>query len=234
MIYHHKKENMICLDVGTLRALFERPIREELSGIVWSKVLNGDISLSGLLDNQEELQKIAEEGSMIKDKEDVEIFLAGYMMQIFYDTEKVCFCANNSFSPERDEVDSIDDLKKHWKEDHYIDFGLVVEEGLIPFQVKGYRGKCNINELMDFLKKNLKKYGFDMSDINLHITLQGEGDIEGDFFHEIHEKLKDLPLEGKGEIMITYNEDNEFDVLNVVYPYLRTKREPHEPLSTRL
>ena len=66
------------------------------------------------------------------------------------------------------------------------------------------------------------------------IILQSKGNIEKNFFEDVHERLKELVLKGTGSILITYNEENKFDVMNTVYPILGNTRVPYKKLSERL
>ena len=231
MIYFHKKTNMVCFDIETIRSIFEKPSRDELlKTIIESGAWPGDF-----LKDRKKIQEMAGKHTLINDKEDVEVFLAAYMtIGFFGTTNKVCFYMKDTFDPKKDDVSSIQLLKKNIKENHITDFGLLADDGLRLFQVKAYKGKCNAKEFIEFLEKKLKHYSLDLGSTNLHITLQSKGGIEEIFFHNVHNHLKTLGLKGDGEIMITYNENNEFDVLNTVYPRLSTTRLPYRPLSKRI
>ncbi len=140
----------------------------------------------------------------------------------------------DGFNPEKQTIDSLDELKKNIKENHYVDVCLLDKDGLRAFQLKSYRNNCNIIDFMSFLNRKLEHYAFDLGATNLFITLQSSGEIEENFFHNIFEQLKKKKIKGTGEILITYNENNKFDVLNTVYPRLGTTRIPYKRLSERL
>jgi hypothetical protein len=58
--------------------------------------------------------------------------------------------------------------------------------------------------------------------------MQSGGHIEGTFFQDICENLKHAVIKGTGHIIISYNENNEYIVMNTVYPSLTTKRIPYK------
>jgi hypothetical protein len=61
--------------------------------------------------------------------------------------------------------------------------------------------------------------------------MQSQGAFTGDFFQDLHERIKKLELKGAGHVLVSYNEENKFDVMNTVYPTLGTTRVAHEDFS---
>ena len=178
------------------------------------------------------MKQLSEMQSLINYKEDAEIFMAAYLILNFYPgTNKICFLMKDGFNPKKDSIDTLDKLKKHLKEYSLADFGLLSGDGLRSFQLKAYREPCNDKEFIKFIEKKLKHYAYNIGTTNLLIVLQSEGDIEEDFFENIHKRLLELKLKGTGSILITYNEENKFDVMNTVYPTLTTTRIPYKKLS---
>ncbi len=235
MIYYHKKLNLVCFDVQDIRRIFEATSREQLAKRIFEEtsLLQGDFPY--FLRNKEKMHEIASQYSLVNDKDDVEIFTVAYMMLTFFPKDsRVCFFMKDGFNPTKHNINSLESLKINIKENHYTDVCLLGEDALRAFQLKSYKGNCNIVEFMSFLKKKLEHYAFDLGSTNLFITLGSSGEIEENFFHNVHNELKKLNIKDIGEIMITYNENNKFDVLNTVYPRLTTNRVPYKRLSKRL
>lgn len=224
--------NMICFDIETLRDVFEQSSRKQLIKILSEEFFDKNDDIWGLLEDKKKVNEIVDRVSLIKDKGDVEIFTATYMMLTFFAKEsKVCFFMKDGFNPMKDKVDTLETLKKNTKEYHDVDIGLLDGKSLRTFQLKSYRGKCDMPSLFSFLRGKIEHYSCDIGSTNFLITLQSSGDIEENLFQNIHKKLKELNIKGTGEILITYNENNKFDVLNTVYPAIGTIRIPFKRLK---
>lgn len=227
MKYHHKKTNMICFDNLELKHIFESPMRKWLQEEIAKKGYSTDDLLR---DNKAKMHEIVASPETLKDKEDKEIFSALYIFPGFYPKEsKICFLLNDGVDPKS--IGSLDSLKISLKEKDITDFLLWHDDGFRAYQLKAYTGKTEMNEFFEFLKKKLLHYGNDLGETNLLINMQSQGDFTEDFFHDIHEKIKTLGLKGTGHVLISYNEENKFDILNTVYPHLETTRIPHENFS---
>lgn len=231
MIYFHKRTHSLCFDLDTFRHFFEKPGRDKLQERLLA--LENPFEVFG---NQEKLKEIADEFSLVNDKEDLEFFTAAYLLiSIYPDTEKVCLKMKAEFNPDKDSISDLEGLKKFIKEYEIVDFMILnsANEGR-EFQLKGYKEACTTDALFSFLEKKLKHYSYNLGTTNLLLLLQSGGDLEPDIFHDIHEKLKALKIKGTGHILISYNENGEFDVMNTVYPILGTTRIPYRKLSERL
>jgi len=225
MKYHHKKTNMICFDGFELKQLFEKPIRKWLQ----QEIIKNGYSTDDLIQNNKaKMHEIVARTKILKSKEDIEIFSALYIFPKFYSKEsKICFLLKDGIDPTKENIDSLDKLKNSLKEKDLTDFLLWSDDGFRAYQLKAYTGKTEINELFQFLKKKLLHYCNDLGETNLLINMMSQGDFTGDFFQELHEKIKTLGLKGTGHIIISYNEENKFDVMNTIYPILGTTRIPH-------
>lgn len=106
-----------------------------------------------------------------------------------------------------------------------------MQEAARAFQLKAYNGSDNADELFDFIVSRLKKYGFNLGEINLFITLRCGGDIANLKLEELHEKLKVVGVKGTGHILISYNEGNTTEVIVTAYPTLGSTRIPHKKFS---
>ncbi len=217
--------NMICFDKAELRAIFEAPSRKQLRETV---LKDGHMPIELLLD-ETKMREIAEKIKIINDKEENEIFCALYVFPEFYKKEsKICFLLKDGIDPRKEQIDSLKKLKISLKENDLTDFLLWHDDGVRAYQLKSYRGKTEINDFLKFLEEKLLHYSNDLGETNLLINLQSEGDLTGDFFQDVHEKLKKLKVRGTGHVIISYNEENKFDVMVTVYPILGTTRIPQK------
>lgn len=228
MKYYHKKTNMICFDQEELKDIFEAPSRKQLT----EEIQKNNFKPVDFLIDKQKVQKIMSSIKIINDKEDVEIFSALYMFLKFYSkTSKICFVLKDGINPQKDDISNLKKLKESLKENDLTDFGLMSSDGFRSFQLKAYRDKLTSDECFNFLKKKLKHYANDMGDTNFLITLQSGGEIPENFFEDIHNNLKSLNLKGGGHILISYNENNKFDVINTVYPTIGNTRIPFEKFN---
>ncbi len=224
MRYHHKQTNTIFFDSTDLKQLFEAPSREELAQATAKSGYTG----IELLQDKNKMQEIADSIKLIRDKEDVEIFTALYAFLKFYPGAKIGFLLKAGFDPTKEPIDSLDKLKSSLKENDLTDFSFMRDDGVRAFQLKAYRGTTTSNGLFSFIKEKLLHYANDIGDVNLLFFLQSEGNIEGSFFQDINKNLMALKIKGGGHILIYYNEEDKFEVINTVYPTLGTTRIPRE------
>lgn len=224
MQYHYKKTNILCFDENDLKQLFELPTRARLA----KEVINSGISPEALLADIDKMRAIVNKVKVVNTKEDVEIFSALYIYLRFYSTgSKVCFKLLDSADPDKDPVRSLKKLKSVIKENDLTDFLIMSDDGCRAFQLKAFTGDTDLQSLYSLIENKLKHYGYMLGDVNLLITMQSKGDIPENFFQELHERLKDLPIKGTGHVLILYNENNTYDVMNTVYPTLGTTRIEH-------
>jgi hypothetical protein len=224
MRYYDKKLNMLCFDAKDLTDLFEAPNKKQ----IWEELLRRGYSLTKLPSSKAEMVEIISSINIIHDKEDIEIFLTLYAFLKFYPIDtKICYLLKTDTDPAA--ISTLDLLKKSLKEYDLTDFIFMTKEGLIAHQLKGYYGHISLEEFFEYIKKVLlNKYSNDIGATNLLFFLNGDGAVSNDLFREIHERLKTLPIKGTGDILISYNEQGKVDVINTVYPGLRTSRIPHK------
>ena len=145
-------------------------------------------------------------------------------LRFYQDKSKVCFKLKDGSDPEKQRVDTLEKLKVAIKENDLTDFLIMSDDGCRAFQLKSFMGETNLDNLFSLIDKKLKHYGYDLGDVNLLITMQSKGDIPDNFFEDLHSKLLQLPIKGEGCILVSYNENNMYDVMNTVYPTLGTNR----------
>lgn len=212
---------MICFDPEELKQLFEAPSRQRIR----EESEKSGYSGFDLLKDQKKMEEISNRVKLINSKEDFEIFCALYVFPVFYKEEsKVCFLLNGKANPRA--INTLEDLKLNLKEKDLTDFIFWHKDGFRPYQLKTYRGKTEINEFFEYVREKLLHYANDIGEINILFLMQSEGDFTGDFFQDLHERIKALRLKGTGEILLSYNEANQFNVMNIVYPNLGTTRIP--------
>lgn len=225
---------MICLDKGELARLYKDAKDTELVSEVSKKCY----TIEELKDDNQKIHEIVDAvvNKGLRDKDEVEIFAALFCYLEFYiEGSKICFVLKDSFDLSKNAINSLQNLKNAIKENELTDFGILSNNELRQFQLKRYKDKLTVQEILDFIKKKIKHYANNLGDINLLIVLQSsDSAIPNNFFHEVHEKLKELKLEFGGQILISYNENMQFSVINQVYPMLKTTRIPFRLPSHQL
>jgi hypothetical protein len=230
MKYHNKQNNMICFDSADLAKFFEIPGKSKLRNAI---IANGYLPEEIITDTSK-IEKIISSVKLIEDKEDIEIFAALYLFLKFYPGAKICFLLKNDVDPKKEAIDSLEKLKSSLKENDLTDFGFMTTDGIRAFQLKQYKGKTLVIDLLDFIEKKLLHYANDLGEVNLLIILQSDGPITGSFFQDIHKYLMGLKIKGTGHILISYNEANKFSVINTVYPSLGTTRIPRKRFASQV
>ncbi len=219
---------MICYEGLELRSLFEEPKRKWVA----EEIIRRGYTPDALRKDLSKMMEIVNASSLVDDKEEVEIFSALYLFPQFYPTgSKICFLLENGFDPMKTPINSLTKLKESIKEKDLTDFCFLGDDGLRAFQLKAYTGETTHEGLFGFLKKKLLHYSNNIGNVNLLIVLQSKGDIGENFFEFVHENLKTLNIKGGGHILISYNEDNKFDLIVTVYPMLGTTKIPHKMFS---
>lgn len=223
MQYLHKKSSTVYFDENDLKELFERSTRAELK----QKVEESGLKPDELLNDPEKIKEILSSIEMLKSKEDIEIFTALYHMLAFYPGTKIGFPLEDLRDVGSNPIQSIDQLKKLTKENDLTDVYLIGADGARAFQLKGYEGLTNSDDLFEFLKMKLLHYALDLGDVNLFVTLRCGGDIADLKLEQVHQKLKELGLKGGGHVLLSYNEENQNDVIVTLYPKLTQTRIVH-------
>jgi len=223
---------MICMDRADMLKLFHSKKIElieemQLKGYTVKELANNSEKMNQIVDI------VVDRG--LRDNAEVEIFIALFSILNFYPAEsKVCFVLNNDFNLSKDIIHTLKDLKDAIKEYELTDFAILSSSRLGQFQLKRYRGELDTSSIFKSIKHNLAHYGNDLGDVNLLILLQTEGkDISVIDFHELNQQLIDCDFKSQGKILILYNEENKFDVINRIYPDVTTSRIPFELPSSQ-
>ena len=159
---------------------------------------------------------------LVRNKEDHEIFSVLFVFSDFYEKDcEICFELKSGVSLDV-EISSLAKLKGVCEESTLNDFIIIASDGARTFQLKRYRNILQTDELFKFLQEKLLHYGNTLGKTNLLVMLESKnGDLSSVDFHKINEMLLDLDLKNTdSEVLISYNEENKFLVINRVYPTL--------------
>ncbi len=217
-------KNIICMSKNELKDLFEiagkRFLLEQIS--------KQGYTLDDFRDDRAKMLEFIKSIELVQNKEDHEIFSVLYVFSDFYDKDsEICFELKSSVSLDV-EINSLAELKGVCEEGTLNDFIIIASDGPRTFQLKRYRNILQTDELFKFLQEKLLHYGNTLGKTNLLVMLESKnGDLSGVDFYKINEMLLGLDLRNTdSEILISYNEEDKFLVINRVYPTLaRSQRE---------
>lgn len=211
-------KNIICMSKNELKDLFEiagkRFLLEQIS--------KQGYTLDDFRDNKAKMLEFIKNIELVRNKEDHEIFSVLYVFSDFYEENcEICFELKSGISLDV-EINSLAELKEICEEGTLNDFIIITSDGARIFQLKRYRNILQTDDLFKFLQEKLLHYGNTLGKTNLLVMLESkDGDLSGVDFHEINKMLLGLDLGNTdSEILISYNEENKFYVINRVYPTL--------------
>ena len=231
-LFKTNNRKILCFTKNELSELFENSKKLELV----EEIENRNLSTEDLRNNPQKMFKIAKiiSDNTSQHRDNHEIFAGLFVFSDFYDKHsEICFELKNEFKQDRDKIFSLNDLNKY-RLGGPPDFIIKSGDGLREFEMKRYRNDLNTNTIFDFIKKKVEHYCNDLGDMNLLIVLQSEPfNILNIDFKILFENIKDLNFNFKGQILISYNENNEDVVINQVYPSLTTSRIPTQLPSTK-
>lgn len=222
MVHYLKKQHAICYDIPDLKRIFEAPWRQWMESEI---VRRGYSTEDLLLNGKERMHELVAEAQDLQGKEEIEIFFALYVFPRFYSEEsQVCFPLNQNIDTRKTPINTLQQLKNSLRESDLTDFSIMSDNEYRQFQLKQYRGVTDSNDLLAFITQKLRHYGNNLGNVNMLVTLQSQGAIEGDFFGEIHRGLLAIGFPDTLCVLISYNEDDQFAVINTVHPTLGTTR----------
>lgn len=228
-----KSHNILIFSKEELRHFLLDDLQKELG----KELILNKISLNDLEGNHEKVKEITDKVSnrLATDRDKHEVFAGAFNLVDFYgEDSQICFEMKSGFNPKRDTIGNLDELNK-MRNGSVSDVGILSKEQLRLFQLKRYRESLTNEALLKFLTKKIKKYGYNLGEMNLLLILQTPGDdISALDFKKIHEGLKNLNLAPSGWVLISYNENYKFSVINTVFPKLATTRIPWHPATQEL
>jgi hypothetical protein len=155
-----------------------------------------------------------------EDRDEHEIYVALKMLDFYPDNAMACFEMKDNFNIET-KIVSIKVLVENRKISTVSDFAIIAGDTLRDFQLKRYRKSLDTKELFGFIQEQIQHYGNNLGRTNLFILLQSpEKDLKNLDFEEIQKRLSRLKFRSEAQVLIGYNENNEFFVVNQVYPGL--------------
>lgn len=215
---------MLCYKKEELEDMYKQAKKEELLNAIRQK----GYSLEHLRSNKSKMQEIVDEvrNDLTRRKDEIEIFVALFWhLGMYPEGSSVCFVLKDTVDPRKTLINTVEFLKASIKESDATDFGVMSGSDLRQFQLKQYKFGLNTDELFAFIEKNINHYGKGLGETNLLILLQSSGTDVGEInWGELNEKIGGIGLEINAEIMVSYNENNEYHVINVVYPEVGTCR----------
>lgn len=220
---------MLCLE----REEFEKIYKEQRQKELVEFISQEGISLDDLASSKKKLEEVATtlHDRLMEQKEEIEIFAAAFVYLRVYDNSQVCFILRDNIDPRKNPPKTLEELKSSIKENSIVDFGILSEDGLREFQLKQYKEKLTTDDLSNFIQKVVNKYGKDFGNTNLMIVLQSGGDIGDLDFEELNQRVTNMGIKSDCEVLISYNENNKFNVINCVYPNLATNRREIIPIT---
>ena len=214
-----KDRKFLCLSKNELLTMFRvskiPKLLEQLvkNGTILDVLINEDRDKMG-----EAVTPVSEETS--QDRDEHEIFAALEMFDFYGNDAMACFEMNDDFNAET-KIDSLEALIENRKGSTTSDFGVQAKDGFRDFQLKRYRQGLNTEELFVFIKEQIEHYCNNLGTTNLFVILQSqENDISNIDFEDIQGRLSELRFRSDAAVLIGYNENNEFFVVNEVHPGL--------------
>jgi len=219
-----RKLHMVCLGRVEFELMFKKAKEEELLQMMLAK----SYSVEEIQADPAKMHEIVDSvnAEMLKDKDETELFIALFChLGAYPDGSDVCFVLKDDVDPRKNKINTLDELKNSIKESSPTDFAIMSDDGLRQFQLKRYRGNLTTDDLFTFIKKKINHYGKDLGSSNLLILLQPEDGSEGDIdWDELNVKIKEIGIKSEIEVVISFNEKNEHDVIISVYPEVVANR----------
>jgi len=220
--------HMLCISRVEFEGIYKQAKQKEL----FAAIIEKGYSFEELKADMGKMQEVVDSvrAELIKNKEEIEIFVALFgHLGMYPKGSKVCFILKDAIDPRKTPISTLDDVKSSVKEGSITDFGIMSDDGLRQFQLKQYRNKLTTDDLFAFIEKKLNHYGKDLGNTNLLVLLQSEGGDVGDIdFEELNKRIIGTGIKSEMEVLVSYNEENKFDVINVVYPTSGTCRKERQ------
>ena len=214
----HKEKKFICFTLEEIDSLFKKMMLFQLIKLM----KENSLSFDDLSKNPQKMIELSGQASKkySEGKSEHEIFVAYYIISEFYgENPDICFELKEKFNSKNIKISSLNDLKTCIKESTLVDFAILSKKEFRQFQLKRYLGEATTEKLLRFLKEKLLHYGNDLGHVNLLVILSKGGDLSQVNFKLLHEELKKLNIDEKGGwIMLSFNENNKFSVINQIFP----------------
>lgn len=219
-----RKLHMVCLGRIEFEQMFKQAKEEELLKMMLAK----GYSFQEMQADSAKVHEVVDSvnAEMLKDKDEVELFIALFChLGAYPDGSDVCFALKDDVDPRKKKINTLDELKSSIKESSPTDFAIMSDDGLRQFQLKRYRGNLTTADLFEFIEKKINHYGKDLGSSNLLVLLQPEEGSEGDIdWDELNTRIKTIGIKSDIQVVISFNEKNEYDVIISVYPEVVANR----------
>ena len=212
---------MICLEIRELLNLFKLFKVDQL----YQEIQKRGYTIQELADDDSKSMEVTTAVSRAKNNNEIEVFTPLFCFSRFYPRDSlICFRLQDSFKF-KNNVNSLDDLMNSVKENDLTDFG-IYSNGLREFQLKQYKDELNTNNLLNFIIKNINHYSNNLGEVNLLIMLQSIGGNMKDVnLIYLNKELKSCNFKA-GEVLLYYNAENQFNIIDKVYPDLVARKIP--------
>lgn len=222
------KENILCFSKDELRKLHKDSKIPELLQEMARRGISFDDLRASPTSMQEIANVVGDRGA--SDRDEHEVFAALFSFSRFYEPGcEVCFEVNRNFDPTNPQITTLADLNRYRQGVNTSDFMIRSNDGFRRFELKRYRGTMDAQNIFEFIREKIAHYANNLGDTNLLIQLQpvpySRTHIE---FQEIHENLQALGLKFQGEVLISFNQNNEKHILVQVYPGISKHEIPIE------
>ncbi|KKS25814.1 MAG: hypothetical protein UU84_C0037G0007 [Candidatus Yanofskybacteria bacterium GW2011_GWC2_41_9] len=230
-----KKKNMIVLTKDEMTRLFKK---EKLKEISFEMAKSG-YSFDELAADKTKAHQIIDaiDTKSRNDTTQVELFFAlFYFFQFYPEGSRTGWIMKENYDLHKTPK-TFEELKNNLKENDLTDFSIVTPDyKLRQFQLKQYHkrynGNLTTNDLYKFIKSIAEKYAFDFGEINLLIILQKDGDLDDVDFDKLCVKIKGIGIKSRSDILLTFNENNQYNVIVRVFPKTAIQKVLRKPLLT--
>lgn len=227
------RKRILCFSKEELMGLYKS---SKLSELIKEIVRRG-VSLDDLQRDHSLMKEIATAvgDRTVADRDEHEIFAALLYTDFFEPTSEICFEVNTKFDPETPKIESLSDLNRYRDGVATSDFMINSSDGMRVFQLKRYREGLDTEHLFDFMKDRIQHYANNLGDTNLLIQIQSDPFSQSNVdFQGIHDKLVACGFKFKGQVLVSYNDNNEKYMWVQVYPKLAKSEKPIKFLADQI
>lgn len=224
--------NMVCLTKDEFTAMYKGAKQAEL----FAEIVKMGYSLEEIRADKAKMQKVVDavHSNRANDKEEIELFVALFsQLEHYPEGSHVCLILKDGLDPRKETPTTFDELKAALKENEITDFGIMSDDGLRQFQLKQYRGPLTTDDLFSFIESKVRHYGNNLGETNLLVVLQSpEADLGNVDFDDMCTRLNKIGIKSGSEILLSFNEENKYDVIVRVFPEVGHTKKEHQSLAT--
>lgn len=163
---------------------------------------------------------------MSGDRDEHELFVALYGLVAFMGDEiEIGFELKSSFIPNKNTINTVEELNNFRRTDTDIDFLIRRTDGVREFQLKRFKKSLTTSNLLVELEKIIKHYGNKLGDVNLLVIMQSSKTEEIDWQLVSTQIQSILPKDDSAEVLLRFR-DNESDIMVRLHPKLDKRAVP--------